>query len=125
MLRRILETVRRFKTESTPDLNSLPCVRSLFRGGIRVRVFRQEYQTGCFQYWFAVEEVMGENDRTLSVMPDGRLQTIIDLLQASLDSLDRGWRQLRSIKILEKSYYIDERLRQLRNVEDPDDFIDL
>ena len=68
---------------------------------------------------------MGENDRTLSVMPDGRLQTIIDLLQASLDSLDRGWRQLRSIKILEKSYYIDERLRQLRNVEDPDDFIDL
>jgi len=125
MLRRILETVRRFKTESTPDLNRLPCVRSLFRGGIRVRVFRQEYQTGYFQYWFAVEEVMGENDRTLSVMPDGRLQTIIDLLQASLDSLDRGWRQLRSIKILEKSYYIDERLRQLRNVEDPDDFIDL
>ena len=125
MLRRILATIRRFKTEATPDLNRLACVRSLFRDGIRVRVFCHKSQSGYCQYWFLIEQVTGEKDRRLSVMPDGPLQTIIDLLQQSLDSLDRGWRQLRSIKIRDKSYYVDERLRQLRNVEDPNDFIDL
>ena len=127
MLRRILATIRLFKTEQTPDLSKLPCIRSLLRDGIRIRVFRSEFRRGHFQYWFAVEQATDRKDHWLriSAMPDGQMQTIIDLLQQALDSLDRGWRQLRSITIRDKSYYVDERLRQLRNVEDPGDFIDL
>jgi len=125
MLRRILATIRRIKSDSTPDLNRLPCVRSLFRGGIRVRVFCHESPSAHCQYWFRIEQVADKEARSLAALPDGPLQTIIDLLQQSLDSLDRGWRQLRSVEILGKCYYVDERLRQLRNVEDPDDFVDL
>jgi len=88
-------------------------------------VFCHESPSAHCQYWFRIEQVADKEARSLAALPDGPLQTIIDLLQQSLDSLDRGWRQLRSVEILGKCYYVDERLRQLRNVEDPDDFVDL
>jgi hypothetical protein len=82
---------------------------------------------GHFEYWFCVEQstTQRKNWLRLSVIPDGQMQTIIDLLQESLDSLDRGWQQLRSVMIRGKSYFIDEQLMQLRSVVNPNDVIDL
>jgi hypothetical protein len=127
MLRRILATLQPVRAGTSPKLERMPCIRSVERDGIRVRVFRFERKDGHFEYWFAVEQSTDKKQTwlRLTALPDGQMQTIIDLLQQALDSLDRGWRQLRSIKLRDKTYFVDERLMQLRNVSDPEDFIDL
>lgn len=38
---------------------------------------------------------------------------------------DRGWRMLPIVSYQRKKWFFDERLRQLRNVRNPHDFIDL
>ena len=127
MLRKILAKLTPVRVGASPRLERMPCIRTRERDGIRVRVFRFERKDGHFEYWFAVEQSTDQANTwlRLAAMPDGQMQTIIDLLQVSLDSLDRGWRQLRTITIRDRTYVIDERLMQLRNVNDPLDFVAL
>ena len=127
MLRKILNQMSPDQTEKAPSLRSMNDIRSFERDGLRVRVFRHAGKNGHFEYWFVIEQSIERWKYwfKLAALPDGQLQTIIDLLQKSLDSLDRGWRQLPSITIRGKTYFVDDKLMQLRNVSDPQDIIEL
>ncbi len=127
MFKRIFRFLRITSTAKAPSLSGMSCIRSLSRDGIRVEVYHHQLRTGHFEYWFQIDLRTTQKDQwiRISTIPDGQLQTIIDLLQQALDSLDRGWRQLRSVPIRHKTYFVDDRLMQLRNIEDPNDFIDL
>ncbi len=127
MLKRILNSVVPGRIEKTPNFGTMSDIRSFERDGVRVQVFRHVSKNGHFEYWFVIEQSLDKWKYwfRLAALPDGQMQTIIDLLQKSLDSLDRGWRQLRTITLQGTSYFVDERLMQLRNVSDPNDIIEL
>ena len=97
------------------------------RSGIRVRIFLYECRTGHAGYWFVVDHATDKKDHWLhfATMRDLQMQAIIDSLQEGLDSLDRGWKQLRTVKLRDKSYFVDEKLMQLRNTANPHDYFDL
>ena len=127
MLKRILNSIVPGQSEKAPNIGTMSDIRSFERDGVRVRIFRHVSKNGHFEYWFVIEQSIDKWKYwfRLAALPDGQMQTIIDLLQKSLDSLDRGWRQLRTITLQGTSYFVDERLMQLRNVSDPNDIIEL
>ncbi|HUY33188.1 MAG TPA: hypothetical protein VMV69_10430 [Pirellulales bacterium] len=117
---------RRHSVQTPPDVSRLPCIRTTIRDGLRVRVLEDNHHNSHPTLWFIVEYAKGNNSwGWMTTISDLQMQTKIDLLQEALDSLDRGYRQLRSVKIGPKAFYIDERLMQLRNVANPDDFVDI
>jgi hypothetical protein len=127
MLKRVLQKVLPVKNCKVPSFGPIPLIRSFERSGLRVQVHRHEHKNGHFEFWFVIEHSIDKwkDWFRLAALPDSQLQTVIDLLQQSLDSLDRGWKQIRTIMIRDKTYYVDDRLMQLRNVRDANDFISL
>ena len=55
----------------------------------------------------------------------GGLQSVIDLMQEALHGSDPGWRQLPAIRIGAKWYFTDEQLTRLRNINNPQDAIEI
>jgi hypothetical protein len=127
MLQRITRLWKRPNYGKTPNVGRLPCIATAERLGVRVRVFSYECKNEHPGYWFVIDQATDQKATWLQVaaVRDPRMQTIIDLLQVTFDSLDLGYRPLRSVRIREASYFIDEKLMQLRNVENPHDFFDL
>lgn len=126
MLKRIFNLLG-FPRGTPAVTRGLPCIRTTLRNGIRVRIFQYECRAGHAGYWFVIDHATDNKNRWLHVatMRDAQMQAIIDSLQESLDSLDRGWRQLRTVKIRDETYFVDEKLMQLRNTENPHEFFDL
>lgn len=127
MLEWITRMWKRPKRGKPPNLSLLPCIATAERHGARVRVFSYECKNAHSGYWFVVDQATNQKGQwlQLAAMRDPCMQTVIDLLQVALDSLDLGYRQLRSVRVRGASYFIDEKLMQLRNVENPHDFFDL
>lgn len=126
MLKRIFNLLG-FPRGTPAVTRGLPCIRTVMRNGIRVRVFLYECRAGHAGYYFVVDQATDKKDHWLQVatMRDVQMQAIIDSLQEGLDALDRGWRELRTVRFRDKTYFVDEKLMQLRNTENPHDFFDL
>ena len=57
-------------------------------------------------------------------MPDKR-KTTLDRIREVRETLPNGVKMLPVVRYERKLWFFDERLRQIRNVRDPYDFIDL
>jgi len=55
----------------------------------------------------------------------GERQTMLDRLREVRENLSDGVKMLPVVRYERKLWFFDERLRQLRNVRNPHDFIDL
>ena len=55
----------------------------------------------------------------------GKRQTMLDRLREVRENLSDGVKMLPVVRYERKLWFFDERLRQLRNVRNPHDFIDL
>ncbi len=55
----------------------------------------------------------------------GKRQTMLDRLRKVRENLSGGVKMLPVVRYERKLWFFDERLRQLRNVRNPHDFIDL
>ncbi len=126
MLKRIFNLLG-FPFGTPAVTRGLPCIRTVTRNGIRVRLFLYECRAGHEGFWFVVDQATDKKNHWLQIttMRDLQMQAIIDSLQEGLDSLNRGWKQLRTVKLRDKSYFVDEELMQLRNTQNPHDTFDL
>ncbi len=55
----------------------------------------------------------------------GKRQTMLDRIREVRENLSDGVKMLPVVRYERKLWFFDERLRQLRNVRNPHDFIDL
>ncbi len=108
-------------------LENLPVVAEIVRDDWKV--VAREYRIPCGHAGFWLEalwyDAAKERWIQLGRFREVGLQTVIDLLQEALNGLDCGWRQLPAVKIGAKRYFVDERLMQLRNTDNPHDVIDI
>ena len=104
MLKRIFNLLG-FPFGTPAVTRGLPCIRTVTRNGIRVRLFLYECRAGHEGYWFVVDQATDKKNHWLQIttMRDLQMQAIIDSLQEGLDSLNRGWKQLRTVKLRDKS----------------------
>jgi len=108
-------------------LENLPVVADIVRDDHKV--VAREFRIPCGHAGFWLEalwyDAAKEHWFQLGLFREVGLQTVIDLLQEALNGLDCGWRQLPAVKIGAKRYYVDERLMQLRNIDNPHDVIEV
>jgi len=55
----------------------------------------------------------------------GERQTMLDRIREARENLSEGVKMLPVVRYERKLWFLDERLRQLRNVRNPHDFIEL
>ena len=55
----------------------------------------------------------------------GKRQTMLDCIREAREHLSGGVKMLPVVRYERKLWFLDERLRQLRNVRNPHDFLDL
>lgn len=74
-----------------------------------------------------VVEFRGNVWRSMFGLHEGSLPVMMNVLDEVRDFLGElnGPRRLRTVQIADKRYFVDDRLMQLRNVDHPDDFIDI
>ena len=108
-------------------LENLPVVAEIVRDDYKV--IAREFRIPCGHAGFWLEalwyDAAKERWFQLGLFREVGLQTVIDLLQEALNGLDCGWRQLPAVKIGAKRYYVDERLMQLRNIDNPHEVIEV
>jgi len=115
------------KSQADERLESLPVVAEIVRDDYKV--VAREFRVSCGHagYWLEALWYDASNERwfQLGLFREVGLQTVIDLLQEALNGLDPGWRQLPAVRIGKEWYFVDERLMQLRNINNPHDAIEI
>jgi hypothetical protein len=115
------------ESQADERFENLPVVAEIVRDDHKVVV--REFRISCGHTGFWLEalwhDAAKERWLRLGRFREVGLQTVIDLLQEAVNGLDLGWRQLPAVKIGAKRYFIDERLMQLRNIDNPHDLIDI
>ena len=108
-------------------LEDHPIVAEIVRDDYKVIV--REFRIPCGHQGFWIEalwyDTVIESWFQLGLFREVGLQTVIDLLQEALNGLDLGWRQLPAVRIGNKWFFVDERLMQLRNIDDPHEIIEI
>jgi hypothetical protein len=65
-------------------------------------------------------------DRTKTYRSKDLVKALAEVLEKERETgPDRGWRMLPIVTYERKKWFFDERLRQIRNVKNPHDFMDL
>lgn len=83
---------------------------------------------GTSTYWLDIQFRSKRKWTSMLVMPEGKLDVVRDVLyevSRYLDEQQNRPRRLPTIRLGNRRFYIDQRLSQLRNVDDPDDFYDI
>ncbi len=115
--------------ESPADerLENLPVVAEIVRDDWKVVAREFRIPCGHAGYWLEALWYDASNERwfQLGLFREVGLQTVIDLMQEALNGLNPGWRQLPAVGIGAKWYVVDERLMQLRNINNPHDAIEI
>ena len=109
---------------------SPPCVHTIAGGGLEVRVY--EYAKHCGHQGYALELFAHSPERAalvgLAFVGAEDLQRSIMLLQEAMEFVnDRAAmpRQLQTVWVWGATYYVDERLGELRRKDDPSDRVPL
>ncbi len=104
----------------------IPC-RMFVDDNLIAKVFKFPVPTGDIGYRIEVEYMTGCEWLSIVDLRDYNVQRTIDLLQEAVEylALHKGVRKLPAVRLWGKRYYLDERLKELRNIEDPDDRIEL
>jgi hypothetical protein len=79
-------------------------------------------------YWLEMQFREGRNWRSLLCFQEGKLDVVRDVLYEAgrwLDEQRDRPRLLPTIRLGDRRFYVDRRLSQLRNVDDPNDFYDV
>ena len=110
---------------STDDF---PCVHQQELGDLRLKVF--EYNRKCGLYGYIVDLfLLRDDDEPSQIGCFGwtDLPIVIQLMQTASDAIAArtGVRPLHTVRLWNKTFFLDEKLRMLRNVEDPHDSVEL
>lgn len=115
-----------FRTKPTEPL----CIHRIERGNLDARVC--EYTKHCGHAGYVIELLgvnpAGDDSVWLALLGGEDLQQAVALLQEALESLnDRASqpRQLQTVRLWGATYYVDERLGELRREDDPSDRVPL
>ena len=114
-------------SQADERLENLPVVAEIVRDDYKVVAREFRVPCGHVGYWLEALWYDASNDHwfQMGLFREIGLQTVIDLMQETLNGLDPGWRQLPAVRIGTKWYFVDERLMQLRNMENPHDSLDI
>jgi hypothetical protein len=111
---------------STEDF---PCVHEEERGALSLQV--REYKRKCGHFGYLVEIFLriGEDEERAQVGCFGweDLQISVELIQKASDAIAArtGVRPLHTVRLWNKTFFVDEKLRVLRNVDDPHESVEL
>jgi hypothetical protein len=134
----IANLIRRLRKPATTE-ESLPCVHSLAEGNVRIDVLEYQLPCGHCAYIIRGEYFVEETDTWVKIadLRDFNAEATVWLLQRAArfvaalehglvaDGEVRGPRELPTVKMFGRRFFLDERLKELRNVENPHDRIQL
>lgn len=104
----------------------LPCVHEEQKGEVAVRVI--EYEKKCGHPGYLIELFVrpeGASELPVACLGWEDLAVAIELMQAASEVVSAriGLGVLPTVRMRNKSFFVDERLSELRNVDDPQDRI--
>jgi hypothetical protein len=105
-----------------------PPVKVFSEERFRVSLFPQKSDDGCDEcggrcHWLVLELSDGDEWRRLVTMHESRLVIMQDVLNDVARFLVPSPRFLPRVTVGGKTYYVDARLKELRNVENPHDHV--
>ena len=135
MLQWIANFIGRARRQANTEEN-LPCVQSYTESNVRVEVVEYTLPCGHKAYRIEGQYFVEETHKWVPIadLRDFNANTAVGLLQKAADFVasmeqglveDRRTRQLPTVRLWGKRYFIDERLEELRNVENPHDRVEL
>jgi hypothetical protein len=135
MLQWIANLIGRARRQANTE-DSLPCVQAYADGNVRVEVVEYLLPCGHNAYGIKGRYFVEEYDEWVPIaeLRDFNADTAVSLLQKAADFValmehglveERRPRQLPTLRLWGKRYFVDERLKELRNVENPHDRVQL
>jgi hypothetical protein len=105
------------------------CLKTIAMDDVEVRITKETRNCGHLGYWLELRLHSPDDCDWIPIglMMDLDLQKVIDWLQEAVPFIAElsGVRQLPTVSLWGKRYFIDERLSELRNVEDPHERVKL